>query len=332
MSVCVETDKPNVILAAEKLKEEFEDLLLSVYDVLNGVDTGKLKLRLNWFVSSEKQNTPPVQEHLDKLESLLTPQSILNYLINKNFIGYLNYELLKVFQKVVQSDELQFKITKYEEQHDKFLRLANFNTIIDTFKQHPELAPASPIGLPKFKIRLEAPWNCRNIYSWKELVEKQFNWPSHIYIVSISRNCIILTYSVLSFFAPAVVRDLTNPDVLTLLESQGVSVVELSNDLLKLGTEVEAEIDREENTERKLTTEEENLKSSKENKNVPVSRRSETELTSFSEEDGDGKEKYDEVVPVNVKTISTLEQVYVGQFITPLCIYVFESKSILIVL
>ena len=46
-SVCVETDKPNVILAAEKLKEEFEGLLLSVHDALNGVDTSKLKLHLN---------------------------------------------------------------------------------------------------------------------------------------------------------------------------------------------------------------------------------------------------------------------------------------------
>ena len=308
-SVCVETDKPNVVLAAGKLKEEFRDLLFSVYDVLNGVDTGKLKLCLNWFVSSEKENTPPVQEHLDKLESLPTPQGVLNYLINKDFIGYLNYELLKAFQKVVRSDELQFKITKYEEHHDEFLKLANFNTIIDVFKQHPELAPASPIGLPKFTIRLEAPWNCRNIYSWKELVEKEFNWPSHIYIVSISRNCIILTYSVLSFFAPAVVRDLTNQDVLALLESQGVSVVELSNDLLKLGTEVEVELDREENTEEKLPTEEENLKLSAENKNVAVSRRSDTELTSFSKEDGDGKQTHDEEVPVNEKTISTQEQV-----------------------
>ena len=118
MSVCVET---NVITAAEKLKKKFEDLLLSVHDALNGVDTSKLKLRLNWFVSSEKQNTPPVQEHLDKLESVLTPQGVLNYLINKNFIGYLNYELLKVFQKVVQSDELQFKIQNTRNTMTNFL-------------------------------------------------------------------------------------------------------------------------------------------------------------------------------------------------------------------
>ena len=285
---------------------------------MNGVDTGILKLRLNWFVSNEKQNTPPVQEYLDKLESVKTPQGVLNYLINKNFIGYLNYELLKVFQKVVQSDELQFKITKYEEHHDEFLRLANFNTIIDVFKQHPKLAPASPIGLPEFKIRLDTPWNDRNIYSWNELVEKQFNWPSHIYIVSISRNCIILTYSVLPFFAPAVVRDLTNPDALALLESQGVSVVELSNDLLKLGTEVEVELGREENTEEKLPTKEENLKLSAEN--VPVSIRSETEITSSSEEDGEGKETYDEQMSVDVKSIPTQEQVYVSQFMASLCI------------
>ena len=108
-------------------------------------------------------------------------------------------------------------------------------------------------------------------------------------------------------------RDLTNPDALALLESQGVSVVELSNDLLKLGTEVEVELGSEENTEEKLPTKEENLKLSAEN--VPVSIRSETEITSSSEEDGEGKETYDEQMSVDVKSIPTQEQVYVSQFI-----------------
>ena len=59
-------------------------------------------------------------------------------------------------------------------------------------------------------------------------------------------------------------RDLRNQDVLALLKSQGVSVVELSNDLVKLGTEVEVELGREDNTKEKLPTEEENLKLSAE--------------------------------------------------------------------
>ena len=58
MSVLKQISHANVVLAAGKLKAEFEGLLVSVYKVLNGVDTGELKLHLNWFLSSEKQNTP----------------------------------------------------------------------------------------------------------------------------------------------------------------------------------------------------------------------------------------------------------------------------------
>ena len=52
-----------------------------------------------------------------------------------------------------------------------------------------------------------------------------------------------------------------------------------------------------------------NLKRSTDDKNVPVSKRSKTELTSFSEEDGEGKETHDEEVSVKAKTVSILEQV-----------------------
>ena len=164
-----------------------------------------------------------------QLQSILTADAILNYLIASDFIGYLNYELLNVFQKVVKSDKLESEIRQYELQHDAFLKTTNFNTIVDVFKKHPELAPASPIGLPKFSIRLQAPWEGRNIYSWKEMLEKRFIWPPYVIIESISRNCIIVTYCVLPFIAQAVVKDLTNKDVLIVLQSEGI-IVELSSD------------------------------------------------------------------------------------------------------
>ena len=303
MNISVQSDQANVVSTAKKLKEEFEDLLLLVKRSVSDINLGNFRLRLTWFLSSEKQNTPAVQEHLDILENLPTAPAVLNYLISRNFIGYLNYELLKVFQKEVQSDELQSGIKHYEQHHDAFLKLANFSTIVDTFKQHPELAPASPIGLPEFTVQFEASWGGKSIYKWKELLERQFNWPPHIYIVSISRNSIILTYSVLPFFAPAVVRDLTNQDVLALLESQGVKI-ELSPHLLKLGEELEVELCMEENIQ--------------DSNNVPTSNKIEAELTSSIKEDGDsdvetysedGEETSDEEVPVKSKTLSTPEKV-----------------------
>ena len=175
MNISVQSDQANVVSAAKKLKEEFEDLLLRVKSSVSDINLGNFRLRLTWSLSSKKQNTPAVREHLDNLEKLSTAPAVLNYLISRNFIGYLNYELLKVLQKEVQSDELQSSIKQYEQHHDAFLRLENFSTVVDTFKQHPELAPASPIGLPEFTVRFEVPWEGKSIYSWEELLEKRFN-------------------------------------------------------------------------------------------------------------------------------------------------------------
>ena len=305
---CIETDETCAISTAKKLKEEFIELVEFVYSCLSAVrDVGLLKLRLNLFLNFERQNTPAVLQHLLQLQSIPTADAILNYLIATDFIGYLNYELLTVFQKVSKSDILQSKIQQYELQHDAFLKNTNFNTIVNIFKRYPELAPASPIGLPKLNVRFKSPWEGRSFYSWKEVIERRSYWPPFAMIASISRNSVILTFAVFPSFVPAVVRDLTDQKVLALLEREGLSV-ELSSDLLQLQDDMEAEISEDETIEDQLPIGVENLKLSTDDKNVSVSKRSETELTSFGEEDGEGKESYDDEV-VKAKTISILEQV-----------------------
>ena len=310
----VETDETFAISTAKKLKEEFRELVVFIYSCLSAIhDVGLLKLYLNLFLNFERQNTRAVQKHLRELQEISTADSILNYLIGADFIGYLNYELLTIFQKVVKSDSLESSsmschIQQYEHQHDSFLKNTNFTTIVNIFKRHPELAPASPIGLPKFNVRFESPWEGRSFYSWKEVIERQSYWPPYGMIASISRNSIILTFAVFPFFVPTVVRDLTNKKVLALLGRERLSI-ELSSDLLKLQEDMEAEIFEEENIENKLPTKVENLKLSTDDQNVPVSKRPETELSFLSEEDGEGIETYDEQVPVITKTIFTREQV-----------------------
>ena len=186
----------------------------------------------------EEQNSPEVQKHLRELELSQTPQAVLNFLIHTNLVGYLNYELLKVFTDVVMpNSELVSQLQLYEAEHDNFLKYTDFNTLIDVFQKHKELRPASAVGLPKFTLRLESQWKGRSTYSWKELLDKQFNWPPHVHVTSITRNCIIIEYSVLPFFAPAVVRDLTDPLVLAVLKRQGVTV-KLSQELIEMGKEM----------------------------------------------------------------------------------------------
>ena len=213
---------------------------------MSTADVGLFKVCVTWLLTSERLTTPQVQQHLVELNAIPTSLGILIYLVSNNFIGYLNYKLLKEFQTVaakseelkklvepVGSKELKIDIEEYDRKHDEFIHSVSFNTIIEVFKQYPDLAPASHIGLPDFKIHLEAPWNNKHVYEWTEFFELRFSWPSFLIITKVSVNSIILTYAVLPIFVSSVVRDLTNPEVLRELKGNGVKV-QLSKVLLEI--------------------------------------------------------------------------------------------------
>ena len=223
--------------AAKKLRKSFNNLVEFFVIMISKLNVRILKTRINTYITNEQQNTPEVQKHLDDLEQKSNPSGILNFLINRNFLGYLNYELLEVFEGMVSSDESTSKIQEYINDHDKFLQCTDFKTLVEVFKEKPELKPASAVGLPKFTLHLESEWEGKRTYSWKELLDKQFNWPPRVHVISITRSCIIIEYSVMPFFAPALVRDLTDPLVLAVLKRQGVTV-KLSQELLVMGKEM----------------------------------------------------------------------------------------------
>ena len=230
------SDYNAVVQKAKALKSSFEGLLLFVHSIIGNVNISILKLKFNWYISSELLNTRKVQEHLDNLQKLEAPDAVLNFLINRHFVGYLNYELLEVIQKTALNDEFSTKLQQYRNDHDDFLKCTGFNTLIDVFQNKPELRPVSAIGLPKFILQLDSPWEGRSTYSWKELLDKQFNWPSTVHVTSITRNCIIIEYSVLPPFVPAIFHDLTDSLVLSVLKSQGVTV-KLTPELVEVTVE-----------------------------------------------------------------------------------------------
>jgi len=101
-------DKETAVSAAKRLKEEFSRLLAIAYLVVSAADVGLFKVCVTWFLTnSARQTTPQVHQHLEKLDTIPTSLGVLNYLIRNNFIGYLNYKLLKEFQTMVtESEEL----------------------------------------------------------------------------------------------------------------------------------------------------------------------------------------------------------------------------------
>ena len=230
-------DIKNAISTAKNLKKEFAELLRVVYSVLSAADVGLFKLCINWFFSSERQTTPEIRRLLEELNSMPTSVGIICCLLNHNFIGYLNYKLLKEFQIMLGNEELGEKIQQYEKNHEKFICSVDFNIIMEMFKKYPNLAPVSHIGLPEFEIHLETPWNDKDIYEWTEFFEMHLSWPPNLFVTGVSRMCIVLTYAVLPIFVSSVVRDLANPEVLRKLEENGAKV-QLSKELLEINDRI----------------------------------------------------------------------------------------------
>ena len=226
----------NPVSEAQKLLQEFLQLLDDVHDSLEDVDACKLKLRINWFLSFDRRNKTTIQEHSDKLQLVPTSKGVLNFLVSKSYLGYLNYELLKIFSHVMKSKAIDSKIQLYEKHHDRFLSKISFNGFIEVFTQHPDLTPLSPVGLPTLKIHLGSPWENNSVYKWNALIEQRFNWLPYLTDASIARNSIVLIYGVLPFFIPHVARDVTNDEAVMYLKSEGV-IMEASLELLQLGKE-----------------------------------------------------------------------------------------------
>ena len=221
-------DITTVESTAEGLQEMFEDIIVSTTKAIEDVDVKILRARISCYFNRKKENELAIEDYLKKLESYENPEGVLNFLVRYEFIGWMNYELIKVFQKVAKNEKLNDDINQYEQRHIHFLQV-KFKYIVQLFRRRPDLAPKFPVGLPKLQIWLDKPWENKSMYEWKEFLQKRFNWPPDLMIKTISKNCIILTYAVLPFFVPSVVRDLSDPHVLSELESEGVRVHFLFN-------------------------------------------------------------------------------------------------------
>ena len=241
-------DKEKAVTGAKNLKNEFKKLLKVAYHVVSAADVGLFTLCVNWFFNSERQTTPQIQQHLTELDKMPTSLGILNYLVRNNFIGYLNYNLLKEFKGLVtESTDWSQNIDLYERKHDEFIHSVSFNTLIEVFQQYPNLAPVSHIGLPEFEIHLQEPWNNKRVYQWTEFFEMYSNWSPCLLVTSVSKKCFVITYAVFPIFVSSVVRDLTNPEVLREFKENGVEI-KLSKQLLEMNSMISKGVTNEEDS------------------------------------------------------------------------------------
>ena len=152
---------------ANQLKAHFVDLVKFVAKEIEVVNVFWLCLEIeNFFKIAEagmSAGEVHFQEHLIKLQDYKSPNSILNHLVRHNFLGYNNYSLIKVFQKVTKSQLLDKRIEEYEKAYKIFL-VRNFRDIKNVLQQCPDLFQEYPVGIPKFKIHLKSEWEGESVF------------------------------------------------------------------------------------------------------------------------------------------------------------------------
>ena len=209
-------------------------LIMALSVVSETVNLNRLKLRISWHLSLTRENPPPIQDLLLKLQKEAnTPEEVLDFLVNHNLVGYINYKLIRLFNHDL-SEDIADNYKNYEEMHAQFYKRFTLNAIIEAFKREPILSPVSTDTLPNFKVKLTNKWKGKRIYKWKEIVCNVADLPQNLILTKIEEESIVLTYVVLPCFYGKVVEVLTDVSVLKRFAANGVEI-ELSEHLLQYG-------------------------------------------------------------------------------------------------
>ena len=213
---------------ANELQDKYGFLVLAVKNSLesNCIDVEDAKLLIREHLKRKARVVPMLISCIDILEMAYDFKSFFEFLSKYDFIGYLNYKLLKAVSQLVNDDEVNQHFVQYEKEYAKLLSAASFTNLIPLFEQQSDLSPTAPLGLPYVTFRLESPWLLTSVYTWISTFG-QFSWSYYALLKQLRKNCVIITYAILPSVVDDVIRDLKDPVTLKRFKDEGITVIEL---------------------------------------------------------------------------------------------------------
>ena len=229
------TSVADTVSAAERLRECFQSFMFTVMMIISSarINLACLKTGILLHFQYTRDNTPETQEHLTQLQQCPSSEAVVMFLIQKNYLGYLNFELLKSIKPVLSDKTFDVKLNEYQSKHNSFIR-NNFQFIVKAFQQSPEISPASVIGLPKMTVELATPWESKSLYQWKEIVSNIVEWGEYIIIKDIDINCVLITYQIMPFILPRIIQDLTDDVIIDTFRAVGATFT-IPPDVMEMG-------------------------------------------------------------------------------------------------
>ena len=215
---------------ANELQDKFDSLVVAVKESLerNSIDVkdakllikGRLKRKAHARVVSGLMPCNNILERANDHESFFV------FLSKHDFIGYLNYKLLKKLSQLVDDDKLNERFVEYEKDYAKLLSAGSFKKLIPLFEKQSDLSPTAPLGLPYVSFCVEKPDSFTSAHDCLSTFD-EFSWSPDTFLKQLRKKCIIITYAILPCVLDDVMRDLKDPVILKKLEDKGITVVEI---------------------------------------------------------------------------------------------------------
>ena len=164
---------------------------------------------------------PHSSDYLNEVRQLTTSSEILLFLREHGFVSYQNYELLEYMVECLWKEDQKIvaQLNEYIKKYEKFEQELSLNQLQE-ISHEEDLRPRAPSGLPEFSLRTNGDTNARQ---WRDYL-KRFPWSIFTLLKNLIPGSIIMTYVALPCVVSDVLRDLTDPVILSELESMEVTV------------------------------------------------------------------------------------------------------------
>uniref|UniRef100_A0A1X7UJ62 Uncharacterized protein n=2 Tax=Amphimedon queenslandica TaxID=400682 RepID=A0A1X7UJ62_AMPQE len=165
---------PELEKIASKLQEKYDFLVFAVRKSLRDhcIDVEDAKALIKKSLKKKALAVSYLLPCIDILEKASDFNSFFEFLRRCDFIGYLNYKLLKALSGlIIGGDEINKLFLEYEKEYAKLLNLDSFQNLIPFFEEKTDESPDAPLGLPcvSFKKPLVRKFSCSYYAILKQL-------------------------------------------------------------------------------------------------------------------------------------------------------------------
>ena len=177
-----------------------------------------------------------IAKYTKEINSLSSVDQVFQFLVEKHFISYLNFQLLKEFSTeaicgLKASKKIEREISKYQKHFKSFMDIPEFSTLVQVFDKNPELNPSTIVGLPIVIISLFGSWKHRNR---KELTDWiPFLRENKELLQSMGYKCILITYAIFPIDLPQVMTFLNDYNKMEELKKNGITI-EISEEATRM--------------------------------------------------------------------------------------------------